>query len=100
VLEAMRAGLPVVAYDIGGLREQVEHGVTGYLVESGDALGLAERLRELARDCELAERMGRAAAGRFVSRFGMEQMVTRIERIYWQILSADASQPAVATLAS
>lgn len=89
VLEAMRAGLPVVGYDIGGLREQVVHGVTGYMVRSGDAVGLADRLRELARSPELTRRMGQAAARRFVARFGIEQMTTAIEHIYRQILSAD-----------
>ena len=89
VLEAMRAGVPVVGYDIGGLREQVVHGVTGYIVESGDAAGLADRLRELARNPELAHGMGQAAARRFVARFGIAQMTTAIEHIYRQILSAD-----------
>jgi glycosyltransferase involved in cell wall biosynthesis len=89
VLEAMRAGVPVVGYDIGGLREQVVHGLTGYVVEPGDALGLARRLRQLARNPELAQEMGQAAAQRFVARFGIERMTTAIEHIYRQILSAD-----------
>jgi glycosyltransferase involved in cell wall biosynthesis len=89
VLEAMRAGLPVVGYDIGGLREQVVHGVTGYIVQPGDAVGLADRLRELARSPELTHRMGQAAARRFVARFGIDQMTTAIEHIYRQVLGAD-----------
>jgi glycosyltransferase involved in cell wall biosynthesis len=92
VLEAMRAGLPVVAYDIGGVREQVEHGVTGYLVEPGNAAALAGRLRELALRPERALRMGRAARGRFLERFDFAQMVAGIEHAYRQVLDAPADR--------
>ena len=48
VLEAMAAGRPVVAFCTGGVAEMVEDGVTGLLVEPGDAAGLADRLIRLA----------------------------------------------------
>jgi glycosyltransferase involved in cell wall biosynthesis len=91
VLEAMRAGLPVVAYDIGGVREQVQHGDTGFLVEPGDAIALAERLRELATNPELAKRMGEAAHRRFEERFKIDRMVDSIEEYYLRAL--DEPQP-------
>jgi glycosyltransferase involved in cell wall biosynthesis len=87
VLEAMRAGLPVVAYDIGGVGEQVHHGDTGFLVEPGDAIALAERLRELARDPELTRRMGEAARRRFEERFQIDRMVDSIEEYYLRALA-------------
>lgn len=62
VLEAMAAGLPVVASDVGGLREQVVDGETGYLVPSGDAAALADALARLLDDPALRGRLG--AAGR------------------------------------
>jgi len=62
VLEAMAAGLPVVASRIDGVTELVEDNVTGLLFEAGDLAGLAKRLRRLAEDEALRRRLG--AAGR------------------------------------
>jgi glycosyltransferase involved in cell wall biosynthesis len=59
VLEAMAAGLPVVASAVGGLREIVEDAVTGRLVPPGDANALSLALIELLRDRETASEMGR-----------------------------------------
>jgi glycosyltransferase involved in cell wall biosynthesis len=87
VLEAMRAGLPVVSYDIGGVREQVVHGVTGLLVSPGDADGLAAGVRELTRDPGLARRMGAAGRRRLLDRFSFGGMVTSIERTYRRVVS-------------
>jgi len=58
----LAAGLPVVASRIGSIPETVEDGVTGILVEPGDAQGLAQAIVRLAQDRESRERMG--AAGR------------------------------------
>jgi len=88
VLEAMRAGLPVVAYDIGGLREQVRDGETGYLVPSGDARALAVALGTLARSPELGRELGSAGRARFLQAFGFERMVTGMERAYERVLTA------------
>jgi glycosyltransferase involved in cell wall biosynthesis len=90
VLEAMRAGLPVVAYDIGGVGEQVQDGITGYIVEPGNAEALAGRLRELAQRPDLAQRMGGAARRRFLDRFAFGRMIARIEETYTQVLDAPA----------
>ena len=62
ILEAMAAGLPVVASRVGGVPEQVSHGETGLLVEPGDPDELAAALRRLATDPSLRLRLG--AAGR------------------------------------
>ncbi len=58
ILEAMAAGLPVVATDVGGVAEAVQHGETGLLVPPGNPLALAEALDLLLRDDELRERLG------------------------------------------
>lgn len=84
-LEAMRAGLPVVGYDVGGLPEQIEHEVTGYLVESGDLAEMSSRLRELSSDPATSARLGSAARERFLSRFNFASMVSRIEETYRQV---------------
>ena len=62
VIEAMLAGLPVVATDIRGPREQVVDGETGLLVPRGQSAPLAAALRRLVGDEALRRRMG--AAGR------------------------------------
>jgi len=97
VLEAMRAAIPVVAYDIGGVRELLDDGVTGYTVRNGDAEALARRLRELAQDPELASAMGLAGRSRFLKRFRFNHMIGGIEQAYRQVLQARTSDsPAVA----
>ena len=61
VLEAMASGTPVIASRIGGLREVVDDGVTGFLVEPGDVGALRARLAQVLGDPALAARLGRAA---------------------------------------
>lgn len=63
-LEAMRAGLPVVASDVDGLRELVQDGVSGLLVAPEDAPGLAAALDRLAGDPELRAALGGAGRRR------------------------------------
>src|SRR5207248_3814804 len=58
VIEAMAAGLPVVATDVGGLREVVADGLTGLLAPAKDAAALADCVWRLAGDPELRRRMG------------------------------------------
>jgi glycosyltransferase involved in cell wall biosynthesis len=64
VIEAMAAGLPVVASDVGGLRELVLEDETGALVPPGDPAALAEALRPLLADRELRRRLGTAGRER------------------------------------
>jgi glycosyltransferase involved in cell wall biosynthesis len=64
ILEYMAAARPVVATDVGGAREAVKHGETGYLVRSGDDKAMAAHITSLLRDPALARAMG--SAGRLV----------------------------------
>ncbi len=64
VAEAMWKGRPIVASAIGGIREQVEDGRTGFLVEPRDLRAFGERVSELLGDPHRAERMGAAAQTR------------------------------------
>ena len=61
VVEAMAAGLPVVASRVGGVREVVEEGCTGYTFESGDIDGLIDGVRRIAVSRERIGEMGQAA---------------------------------------
>ncbi len=71
VLEAMAAGLPVVATDVGGLRELVVEDETGLLVPRADADALAAALRRLLADPELRRRLGDAGRARAEARFDL-----------------------------
>ena len=64
VIEAMAAGLPVIASAVGGVGEQVEDGVTGLLVPAGDVDALADALERLLADPELRRSMGEAGRAR------------------------------------
>jgi glycosyltransferase involved in cell wall biosynthesis len=86
VLEAMRAGLPVVASDVGGVREAVADGETGYLVSRGDEAGLRQRLRLLLEDPVLRARMGAAGHARWRERFTLDRMLRETEAAYRDVL--------------
>lgn len=57
IAEAFAGGRPVIATNLGGMSEMVEHGVNGLLFERGDMRGLAEAIRLLAKDAALRERL-------------------------------------------
>jgi phosphatidyl-myo-inositol alpha-mannosyltransferase len=81
LIEAMAAGLPVVASDIPGYREVVEDGVEGFLVPPGDPARLAEAALRVLDDPELATRLGEAGRTR-AGEFDWEVVATRLESIY------------------
>jgi glycosyltransferase involved in cell wall biosynthesis len=86
VLEAMGAGLPVVATGVDGIAELVEPGVTGELVPPGDPAAMARALVALLRDPGAAERMG--AAGRaFAAGARMEACVAAYFDLYERLLA-------------
>jgi glycosyltransferase involved in cell wall biosynthesis len=82
VLEAMRAGLPVVASDVGGVGEAVVDGSTGLLVPPGDADALARALRTLVVDPALRSELGARARRSYVTRFGLDAMLDALEATY------------------
>ncbi|MFU8795236.1 MAG: glycosyltransferase, partial [Dethiobacteria bacterium] len=84
-LEAMRAGLPVVASNVGGISEQIVEDETGYLFESGDHRQLQSHLARLIRDPILRSRLGQAGRRRFLEHFTLDKMVDETLRVYYQI---------------
>jgi glycosyltransferase involved in cell wall biosynthesis len=81
VLEAMAAGLPVVATRVGGLPEAVEEGVSGLLVPRRDPAALSAALGRLLLDDGLAREMGEAGRRRVLERFTPASQVPRIEEV-------------------
>jgi glycosyltransferase involved in cell wall biosynthesis len=73
ILEAMSAGVPVVATDTGAIAETVEDGVGGFVVPIGDVDALALRVTALLQDEDLWKRMSEASARRHRERFTVEQ---------------------------
>ena len=87
ILEAMALGLPVVATQIGGVTDAVEHGYSGFLVPPGDVPALVERLRQLVEDRPLATRLGMAARVVIADRYSMERMAEQVDAVYQEAVS-------------
>jgi len=82
ILEAMRAGLPVVATDAGGIGEAVGHRATGLLAPPRDAGALAAAIEELRAAPGLRREFGERARGEFERRFRLEYTVEKLLALY------------------
>jgi glycosyltransferase involved in cell wall biosynthesis len=87
-LDAMAAGLPVVATAVGGIPEIVEDGRTGWLVPPGHPGALGERIRLLLRNPDTRRAMGAAGRARVREHFSAERMVARFAEIYDGLLES------------
>jgi glycosyltransferase involved in cell wall biosynthesis len=85
-LEAMLAGLPVVAADVGSVGEAVLDGETGFLFPAEDAGALAERLRPVLDGPELSSRLGRRGREIALEQFTSQAMARAFEELYREIL--------------
>ncbi len=88
VMEAMAAGLPVVATAVGGVPELIEHGQSGFITEPGDTESFADALLNVARDRAVLRSFGEAAAKRAREKFDHRQMVQAYDELYGKLLSA------------
>lgn len=88
VLEGMRAGLPVVASNVGGVSEAVDDGKTGFLVPRGDIDAISERIRRLAINYELRQAMGTAGRQRYEQYFSFKGMLDKTFAVYEAALEA------------
>jgi glycosyltransferase involved in cell wall biosynthesis len=86
VLEAMAAGLPVVATAVGGVPEVVVDGETGMLVPPGDAPALASAIERLLEDAELRARMGAAGRRRVETSFALPAWQASHRALYARLL--------------
>lgn len=77
VLEAMGCGTPVVATHVGGIPEQIEDGVTGFLVPAQDSAAMAERVTRLQENEPLRKAMGVKASEGATNYFSLECMVDK-----------------------
>jgi glycosyltransferase involved in cell wall biosynthesis len=92
VIEAMAVGRPVVATDVGGTREAIVEGVTGFVVPPGDAEALADRIGRLAGSEAMRAAMGQAARRRAEEFFSIETNVRATERLYGEMMNGASVQ--------
>ena len=86
IIEAMAAGLPVIASGAGGPLEIITEGVDGMFHKPGDAADLASVLQRLAKDADLRRRLGQAAYAS-VERFRPEKLAADLMIIYYDVLT-------------
>lgn len=90
ILEYMAAARAVVATDVGGAREAILEGETGYLVPSGDDAAMAERLIALLNDPERTREMGERGHRIVKEKFSCEAQLERTERLYDELMAKAA----------
>lgn len=86
LIEALRAGLPIVATDVGGTQEIVESGTNGFLVPHGDREGFASAISELVENPDLRIRLGIESRRRFEKLFQVDFSIERTSRLYRHLL--------------
>ncbi|HEX6986620.1 MAG TPA: glycosyltransferase [Planctomycetaceae bacterium] len=89
LMEAMAAGLPIIASDIPANRELIDDGRTGYLVRPGDSVAFAQYADRLLADRDLAGRLGRAARDYVAERHSVPAMIEAYAALYEELAFAD-----------
>jgi glycosyltransferase involved in cell wall biosynthesis len=87
LIEASAASKPVVATRVGGVREVVRDGNTGWLVAPGDPVGMAANIAALLEDPAGAKRMGQEGAIWVRDRFGQERLADDLTALYGELLA-------------
>ena len=85
-LEAMSCEVPVVASNIGGLKELISHGVDGYLIEVGDAEALAQYSLKILQDPRLQGEFGKNAKQKVLKKYTPDKIVPKYENLYNETL--------------
>lgn len=89
-LDAMAHGVPIVGFDVPGVQDLVEHGVTGLLGPPGDSGALAAHLARLARDVDLRRAMGLAAQRCVRKQFRLEDQLDGHCELYSSLKTPEA----------
>ena len=87
VMEAMAAGVPVIATDIPPNRELVIDGETGFLVNVGDSPAMCQFADRILGDCDLTSRLGTAARNRMRDEFSIDRMVEAHAMLYREVVA-------------
>jgi glycosyltransferase involved in cell wall biosynthesis len=97
VLEAMRAGLPVVASNVGGVSEALANGVTGFLVPCGNSAAFRSGLSVLIENPARRGQMGEAGRKLYEAEFTLDSMLQKILAVYSDIIYGTSSAKSSAT---
>ena len=86
IIEAMRAGMPVIASDVGGCSEEIKDGINGFLIPRGDLKTLISKLSLLTSNPDLRLRMGNESRRCYKNKFTFEKMYRENVRVYKEII--------------
>lgn len=100
LIEAMAAGVPIVATRVGGIPEAIEHERSGILVPAGDDRALAAGIARLMKRPQIAARLADAARQSAASRFSFDRMVREFQQLYFDELAARVAPEALTWAAS
>ena len=84
ILEAMRAGLPIIASDVGGVTEAVIQDETGFVIPRGDLKALVARMRQFHMKRQMCQQLGVNGRNHFYQFFTIDKMVEKIVEIYME----------------
>ena len=87
ILEAMAAGLPVIASDVGCIAEIVGDGIGGSLIEPGDVQQLAAKIVQLLEDAALRKKLGRAAYERVLTNYRLATTLESLRTVFAEVLA-------------
>ncbi len=91
-LEAQACGLPVVAFDSGGVKYTIEDGASGYLVKEGDTIEMTKKIEELIKNPSLREVMSKAAITFVEEKFSQRRIDEYWEREYSKLIELNDSE--------
>lgn len=91
ILEAMAAGLPIIATPVGGVPDAVQAGVNGYLVQPGDVYQLADRIVALLQDEDLRREIGQRNREEALAEYDVSVFVQRLTDLYERLLTRSPS---------
>ena len=86
VIEAMAAGKPVIATNVGGCSEAFENGISGFLVPARNSGALADKILLLAKSRNLRKKIGSEARNRVEKLFEIRDKVKQTEKLYYEVL--------------
>ncbi|RYG37477.1 glycosyltransferase family 1 protein [bacterium] len=86
-VEAMRTGLPALVSDVGGSREAIVEGKTGFSVPRGDVDAVAAKLGQILDSSELRTSMGEAARERYEKEFTFDSMFAKTKKVYQNVIA-------------
>ena len=98
IIEYMAAGRAVVATNVGGAAEAIVEGETGYLVDSGDYIGMAKRLVSLLQNPATARAMGERGKQRIKQNFSSTALLHNTETLYQRLLDTSATRRKTQTI--